>query len=245
MKKSEITSNLEKLLFKLTKHKNNLSPFSKNYIIGRGHCQQEFLNLKVPPIRQLIKKADYNLNEILCIWNETNFYEAKSFCLYWMISQDQDFLFKNANILIRWAHQIDNWAHSDGLSYLLAKIYEINPLKLKNTYLKWNRDKNPWLRRLSIVSLFYYSNLRAKNPPFNQAKKIVHPLLKDPDYYVQKGVGWTLREMYNVYPDKTLIYIKENIHQISSVAWIAASEKLNSKDKLTLKQLRQSKKARS
>ena len=77
-----------------------------------------------------------------------------------------------------------------------------------------------------MVSTFYYSRYRRKQPDFALAKGLVHPHLPAKEYYVQKGVGWTLREMYNVYPSETVKYIENNIDKISSIAWVAASEKL-------------------
>jgi 3-methyladenine DNA glycosylase AlkD len=55
---------------------------------------------------------------------------------------------------------------------------------------------------------------------------MVEALLKDPEYYVQKGVGWTLREIYNLHPDATLEFIETNVKSISPAAWQASTEKL-------------------
>ena len=56
------------------------------------------------------------------------------------------------------------------------------------------------------------------------------------EYYVQKAVGWTLRECYNAYPAETTKFITNNLSNIHSDAWYAASEKmpLELKNKLVL-----------
>jgi 3-methyladenine DNA glycosylase AlkD len=83
-----------------------------------------------------------------------------------------------------------------------------------------------------------YSKLRKVVLPFANLTAMVIPLLKDEDYFVQKGVGWTLREMGNVYPVETLALLTENIVIISPIAFTAAIEKLSPDTKEQLKQLR-------
>ena len=57
-------------------------------------------------------------------------------------------------------------------------------------------------------------------------------------YYVQKGVGWTLREIGNVYPDEALAFLEANIGQLSAAAFTAATEKLSPAKKNRIKKLR-------
>ena len=67
---------------------------------------------------------------------------------------------------------------------------------------------------------------------------MVKPLLKDSHVYVQKGVGWTLREMGNVYPAQTKKFVKQNCLKLSSIAFTTATEKWAEKEKAPLKQAR-------
>lgn len=142
--------------------------------------------------------------------------------------------------LITWVKQIDNWAHSDNLSKYLTRFSE-KP-ELKNKFLsqleKWNKSKNPWERRQSLISLFYYARTKKNHVEFDLAQKHLLNLIDDSDYFVQKAVGWTLRESYNVYPDLTYKLIKNNIKNITSIAFTTSVEKMTLQEKNTLKQLR-------
>ncbi len=71
---------------------------------------------------------------------------------------------------------------------------------------------------------------------------MVQPLLKDENYFVQKGIGWTLREMWNVYPTETLAFLKAHITDITATAFTAAIEKLDVTEKQQLKEMRKLKK---
>jgi len=71
---------------------------------------------------------------------------------------------------------------------------------------------------------------------------LVENLLSDPDYFVQKGVGWTLRELYLAYPSETFKFMTGHFAQITLTAFAAASEKLKPAEKEKLKALRKKKK---
>ncbi len=206
----------------------------KNYMSCHAPSKWDYLGYSVPRVRSILKKdlsvhkenfqTQYQVFEKN--WFDSKSFDQKSLSLYWLESLTHDQLLEIASSLVKWSSIIDNWAHADGLCSTYAKIYEKNPSLLHSTYKNWNLHKNPWLRRISMVGLMYYSRLRKAHPTYQQCTEFIEPHLRAPEYYVQKAVGWTLREMYNVYPQKTIRYIEKNIASISSIAWVAASEKL-------------------
>jgi len=90
---------------------------------------------------------------------------------------------------------------------------------------KWNVSSNPWMRRQSLVDMIYYASQRRVYPPSQFVLSQVEALLTDPHFYVQKGVGWTLRELYQYDPDAQLRFVQENLHKISATAWTATGER--------------------
>jgi len=148
---------------------------------------------------------------------------------------EPEFIF---NELIEWIDRIDNWAHSDMLTHHFAYLLEHYPNMVYPHLQAWNISENPWYRRQSVLSLLGYARFRNKKPTFNKIIALVKPLLTDKDYYVQKGVGWCLRETGLVYPEKTLAFLNQYHHLITSTAFAAASEKLPVKEKEKLKALR-------
>jgi 3-methyladenine DNA glycosylase AlkD len=140
-----------------------------------------------------------------------------------------------------WQEQVDGWGLCDCLAKIYTKILEIAPAKVYARLREWNTSDNLWKRRQSVVSLLYFSGTKKTYLPFNKIKALVVPLLGDPEYYVQKGVGWTLREMYSVYPGETLPLLEKHIHQISSIAFTIAIEKMDKAQKDRLKIMRKKK----
>lgn len=218
-----------------------------NYV-GGGQSKWVYLDHSLPQIRALYKakgphsamEFEQQLNFFEELWFRSQIFEAKAIALIWLEHQSTEELVEWVLRLSHWANEVDNWAHSDSLSGCYARIFEHSPGSLLNVFKNWNRHKNPWLRRISMVSLMYYSRQRKKLPRWNLIKSFVSPHLKAKEHYVQKAVGWTLRESYNVYPQQTVQYVDSNIDKISSVAWVATSEKMPPKLKNKLLKKRKS-----
>jgi 3-methyladenine DNA glycosylase AlkD len=214
------------------------------------------LSIKVPILRKyafslFIQKKEEELLEALThVWKNSQISDVMSWSLIQSEKFSSRFLHQHQNIFISWLDRVENWWHSDGLSSIYAKILEeelIADPERKFAFLffqklrEWNTSSNPWKRRQSVVSLLYYSQQRITHLPYEQLISFVTPLLKDSEYYVQKGVGWTIREIYNIYPDKVKAFLKEHVREISPHAWLAATEKLDTKFKNKLLKMRKKK----
>ena len=88
---------------------------------------------------------------------------------------------------------------------------------------------------------FYYSKTRKAFLPFEQSSVLILNLLNDKEYYVQKGIGWALRESSNVYYDYTYDFILQHLHQLKPAAYSAAIEKLTPNHKEQIRLLRKKK----
>ncbi len=100
---------------------------------------------------------------------------------------------------------------------------------------KWNSSTNLWERRQSLVSLYYYTRTKKEYIDYKISEKLISNLLLDKEYYVQKAVGWALRESFNAYPNETFTFIEASIRNISSTAFTTCIEKMTSTQKEILK----------
>lgn len=130
-------------------------------------------------------------------------------------------------LIVLWQDKVDDWSLCDALAKIYTKVLVVAPQEVYEQLKKWNTDESLWKRRQSLVSLLYYSRTKKQHPVFNQIKQLITPLLPDKEYYVQKGVGWTLRELHNVYPIETLAWLKQDIRLLSSIAFTIAIEKMD------------------
>ena len=175
------------------------------------------------------------LDNVYC---QSNIFEAKNIAFIFLDKNHKHIPYQTQlKVLPKWVKHVDNWAHSDGLSKYLSKLVENEATKEKTLSIlkKWNSSKNLWERRQSLISLFYYARTKKSHVSFELVQEFISPLISDKEYYVQKAVGWTLRESYNVYPKQTYMFIEQNIKQISPTAFTTCLEKMTEKEKQTLK----------
>lgn len=204
--------------------------------------------------RQFDEKADAWFE----VWQRSKSFEALSQALFFFESwaTERKKQLKRGEIefvydplwpyLVKMVDRIENWAHSDGLSSMLSAALEERPAARLKVLQRWNRDKKrPWYRRQSIVSLHYYSRARKKPLPSKVTLPMVRVLLEDEHFYVQRGVGWTLRECYNVDPAKTTAFIKTHVAELSAIAFSAATEKMPMTLKTKLKAARKAHRQKS
>jgi len=137
-----------------------------------------------------------------------------------------------------WQQQASSWDLCDCLAKINTKALETFPGEVYKQLTLWNKDENPWMRRQSVVSLLYYSRTKKAFLPFSKIAALITPLLTDKEYYVQKGVGWSLRELHNVYPANTLSFLQKHIKSISAIAFTTAIEKIREEEKDVLKKMR-------
>jgi len=149
-------------------------------------------------------KKDFTINEFIALGDKlisTGKYEEASFAVSFIYSQLENLTADTFERLGRWLEKgIINWAHTDTLSgralsfFFTNKILEIDALK------EWTKSPSKWKRRSVPVTLI--DALKIDIPP-ERLFKAIEPLMLDVDKFVQKGLGWFLREAWKIYPKKT------------------------------------------
>lgn len=192
------------------------------------------LGLPVPGQREIAAGAfsfsEKTPAELLAIWDrvyrQTPVFEARSVALLYYETRlkrlDPAACFP---VLKKWAELVDNWEHSDRLSKIYAEFLERDPRRVYPVLARWNRSKQAWLRRQSVVSLLCYANLRKTVPARDRIFPLLERLVDDEDLYVQKGLGWTLRETGKVYPVETRLFVEKHVGVLRPTAFTIALEK--------------------
>lgn len=225
--------------------------FIARYIGGVGHPDRapdeisklQFLGISVPTLRDIYKQSELppDAPSTLRLAQTTQIYEVRSCCLMHLRQLERKGAQPSPHKLIhleKWIVLVDNWACSDQLSDMVARSVEQEGARAWEILKKWNQSSNPWARRQSIVGLYYYQRQRKKLPPAQWAPRLLKPLLQDPHFYVQRGVGWCLREWYQAAPTAQVAFVKKHLAQISATAWFAAAEKYPKKLQQELTQKR-------
>lgn len=225
---------LEEITHRTMRYAANTQPIAANDGFHR-------LVIRVPEVRKLVKKpySFYHLEpaEIASIWDQvwkdSQYYEVAHQALYYY--QHKTISKFEFSQIKTWIDRCDCWEHSDDLSKIYAQVVEDNSTWILPQLRKWNKSQSPWKRRQSVVGLIEYASKRKKILPYETLISFITPLLYDEDYYVQKGVGWTLREIHNVYPMATLEYLYANLHLLTPIAFSTSTEKIDKAAKTRMK----------
>lgn len=205
------------------------------------------LGLPVPPQRTALRRR-YSFSALPveaqlpiwdAVWREGRYYETKCQALYYCgtLRRPED-LIRAWSVVRRWIGLVDNWDRSDELSAIYSRILEVIPEKVYPVLARWNRSTNAWKRRQSLVSLFYYSRSRRAVLPAGKIFPLIERLIDDKDRFVQKAIGWTLREAREAYPEETVKLIEAYSTQLSAIAFAEASSKLPAELRARLRSVR-------
>ena len=91
----------------------------------------------------------------------------------------------------QFSKNIDNWAVCDGLGMqFLRGIVKTHARDIFALAGQYNRSKDPWQRRLSLVMVEWYTR---QSDHHAEIKKLVKNLEGDDEYYVKKAIVWINR----------------------------------------------------
>jgi len=206
-----------------------------------------FYALKNPTVQAVFKQGFSFSQEPMPIqmdfytqlWNESNCYETMNLSLMYLsiyCKKHKDF---EAFLLAKsFLFKIDNWAHSDSLSSIIGRHMIYDESKIYNELFTLNNSENFWERRAALVPLLYHLKSKKSTLTEQHFFDSINPRILDEAYYVQKAVGWLLREFGEKFPNELLSYLYQNAYQISSTAFTTATEKISINDKEQLKMIR-------
>lgn len=105
--------------------------------------------------------------------------------------------------LIRGLH---GWSKIDAYTgSLLRLVLQTHDTELVDLLKSWNADRDPWLRRASVV---VFTRKVAKSGLYKDvALANCSSLINDPEHLVQTGVGWCLRDLMRWHKEEVLSYV--------------------------------------
>lgn len=174
-----------------------------------------FLGIKSPFRRQatgyLIKESkslSFQELELLlnCLWeeNEREFqYVALDILGKYKPKPEDAFIELVEKLILQksWWDSVDMLAGNISCRYFL-KYPEI----LVKTITKWNNSENMWLNRSAILN-----QLKAKDKTnFHLLEKVILSHSHSNEFFIQKAIGWSLREFARTKPDLVKEFVQKN-----------------------------------
>ncbi len=126
--------------------------------------------------------------------------------------KDDLYLIKDLITINSWWDSVDSYS-----GIVLSKILlKFNNKKVTNDFLiELNSSENIWLQRSSLLG-----QLKFKNKwDFELQKRLILNVASNKDFWIQKAIGWTLREFAkNNAEDLVVNFIEKNKNKLSNLA---------------------------
>jgi len=103
---------------------------------------------------------------------------------------------------------LNNWGTVDGFSIdVLQPLLLSYPDQVLKILTKWNKSKSLGKGRASVV--VFTRKVGASGKFTDEAIRLCNNLIGDDEYYVRKGVGWTLKDSMRGNKKKVMEYVKK------------------------------------
>ena len=107
------------------------------------------------------------------------------------------------------------WDYVDDIAvHSIAPIVQAYPDVMKPKMLAWSRDKNIWIRRSAILSQLFAKDAT----DLKLLYACIEPSLGSEEFFLNKAIGWALRQLAWTQPKTVLAYVKKNegrLHPLS------------------------------
>ena len=122
---------------------------------------------------------------------------------------------------------INNWDLVDASAPHIVGSYLYHHEKSADMLLEHAHAESLWVRRIAIISTFYF----IRNNAFEPTLTIAKILLRDKEDLIHKATGWMLREIYK--RDNVLVrqYLKQNYAQLPRTTLRYAIEKMDKQER--------------
>jgi 3-methyladenine DNA glycosylase AlkD len=117
------------------------------------------------------------------------------------------------DLIAGWAQGFDGWALADHASVAGGKRLVADPSRLDQVQ-DWTGSANMWTRRAALVMTLPWTRLNHPKPAETAVRMRVlgwaAGYADDPDWFIQKAVGWWLRDLSKHAPDLTRAWLAEH-----------------------------------
>lgn len=106
------------------------------------------------------------------------------------------------------------WDSIDMLaSHMVGHVFKMDT-RIRDRWLeKWMTSNNMWLQRTCLIFQLKY----AKETDLDLLKSLILELKPINEFFIQKAIGWSLRQAARFYPDDVVAFVEEN-HDLSNLA---------------------------
>jgi len=179
--------------------------------------KREYLGVAVPQIDEMAKRwrAELTLEDRLALagqlW-QSNIHEARVAAAKLLnqarIRPDDEAAWR---LVASWVHDFDAWALADHACIAGQKRLVADPSRLDEVE-GWTQSPHMWTRRAALVITLPWTKMNHPKPADLERRERIlgwaASYVDDRDWFIQKAIGWWLRELSKHDPDRTRAFIE-------------------------------------
>lgn len=178
------------------------------------------LNELIKPIIKESSKESLDWKFIYNLW-DNDFREAQYVGLEYLKKHHKQLVSKDIDKLKKLIVHKSWWDTVDSIDAFVGELV-LNDENLKKVMLEWSQDKNIWLRRVSIN---YQQEYKLKTD-VEMLEKIIKNNFGSDEFFINKAIGWSLRDYSKVNPKWVKAFINKYKNQMSQLSIKEASKYL-------------------
>ncbi len=117
------------------------------------------------------------------------------------------------DLLVSWVPDFDSWAIADHACGALGKRLVAAPIRL-DTVENWTTSDHLWTRRAALVATLPWTKLPNPKPADDAIRLRIlgwaATYVPDREWFIQKSIGWWLRDLSKHAPDLTRAFLNEH-----------------------------------
>ncbi len=189
----------------------------------------KFLGIRVPVIRQTVKKFKTTPLTVAEKLLKSEYHEVRLFALLLLVFRfskssidEQDVIY---HLYLKNTQFINNWDLVDSSAHHIVGAYLQN--KERSVLYDLLKSNSLWERRIAIMSTFYF----IKKNQFSDTLHISELLLSDQEDLIHKAVGWMLREVGKRDLALEVAFLKTNYQKMPRTMLRYAIEKFSKEER--------------
>ena len=181
-----------------------------NFLGIRGPKRTELFKKYFPTARKT-KEIDWNFIETC--WNKEE--REFQYAVVYYLKAMQKFLKKGDISKLKYLVVTKSWWDTvDLLSKIIGDVVNRNK-ELKTLMLEWSKkESNIWLRRVAILHQLSFK----ENVDKLLLETILEDNLSDGEFFINKAIGWALRDYSKVNPEWVRKFIEKNRSEMANLS---------------------------
>jgi len=182
----------------------------------------EFLGLSIPQLRREVSPVLKQIKDsreffILCagLWSR-EIYDLRQLTIF-LLTRRLNYFDPQEDFprFYKWFRDCDGWALTDSLAIPVFGEFLLHFPRFGEETDQWRYDSHLWVRRAGILR--FITPFRHRLPWPENMETILQFHLDEPDFFIRKAIGWTLREWSALQPEKVLEFCRRNENLMSGL----------------------------